>query len=173
MCGLSYRDSYYFEDGGGILREYILSSVIISLISAILLHLGHKKLGESVRMAVGVLLLSFVILPLGAVFSSLGELEIPLSLDIAESGVERTAEDAYCDGVKRALSERFGVGKDCFSVSCSGFSAVSLSAEKISVVMSGDASRIDFRAVRDYILESLEAGECECEIKIDKDTLRH
>ncbi len=150
------------------MKEYLISCIVLSLIAGISLHLSHRELLPGVRMAAGVLLLSFVIMPLGGFFRTLSELELP-SFDGASGssdGITAVGEEAFLEGIARALSQRFGAEPRDFSVSCSGFSLESLSAERVRVVLSGRAALLDYRAVEDYIEENLEVGECECEIKI-------
>jgi len=150
------------------LTEYIISAIAVSLIGAIALHLAHRELLPPVKMAVGLVLLSFVILPIGSFFRSLTELELP-AFDSGEAfggSFESATGDAFSLGIALALAEEFGVPAECFSVREEGFSYESLSAERVLVVMSGSAALLDYRRVEDYIEENLEVGDAVCEIEI-------
>lgn len=149
------------------MKEYLISAVTLGLIAGIALHLAHRELLPAVRTAAGVVLLSFVVLPIGSMLRALPELEIP-DFDgsvLAPGGIEAEGEDAFCLGIERAVASRFSVKSQDVSVSCDGFKLEGLSAERVTVVLSGSAARLDYRAVRDYIEESLEVLSCEVRIE--------
>ncbi len=150
------------------MTAYLISATVLGLISGVALHLSHRELLPAVRCAAGILLLSFVILPIGSMISAVLDFELP-DISYGENsvgGVAVTGEEAFCDGIALALSERFGAKRENFSVSCRGFKLESLSADKVHIVASGGAALLDYRMIENYIEESLEVRECECEIKI-------
>ncbi|MBQ7363029.1 MAG: hypothetical protein IJW48_05810 [Clostridia bacterium] len=150
------------------MKEYLISGITLSLITAIATHLSHRELLPPVKMAAGAVLLSFVLVPLGGIFTALSELELPsFSFGDAVSGsVGEVGEEAFSEGVAKALAQRFGASEENFVVRCEGFDLETLSADKIVVVMSGSAALLDYRAIENYIEENLEVRECECKIEI-------
>lgn len=149
------------------MKEYIISSITLGLISGIILHLAHRELLPTVRTAAGIVLLSFVIIPIGGFIRALPNIEIPDfgTSELLPDGIHREGEEAFEIGIARAVAERFSVSADGVSVQCGGFSLEELSAERVTVVLSGDAARLDYRAVRSYIEENLEVKRCEVRIE--------
>lgn len=77
-----------------------------------------------------------------------------------ESFTEQSLSDAFAEGVKLAITDRFSFSEQDVEVSCIGFDVNSVSAERICVSLSGRAAFADVRAVREYV-KKLRLGECE------------
>ena len=149
------------------MANYIFTCILLSLISALLYHASHSALRDSVRSAMGVVLLLFMVSPLGALFSGAFNIKIP-QYDFSQNGAyKEVTEEAYCMGIAAALSEEFSLPRECFSVYSEGFDFDKMYSDNIHVTLTGRAAFIDYRAVRSFVLGAVDTGGCEVEIEID------
>lgn len=149
------------------MREYFVSvTVMISLCVAFFALSFRGRRDISLKMAFGILITYAVLTPLSNFLIFDGELpkiEQP-SYDFSEDYVD-VCEKAFTEGVRRLISERYGLAYEDVSVAVFGFSFESMRADRISVVLSGRASLADRHAIEEYITgEGL--GRCEVEIRI-------
>ena len=77
----------------------------------------------------------------------------------------RTLEDAFCEGVANSVSESCSLKRGEVSVSVLDFDPASVSAEKITVELSGRAAGGDARSVRAYVEKNF--GECEVILRFE------
>lgn len=147
---------------------YALGVFVICLIGGVVTLLSHGS-GRAERMVVGIVTLYIIIAPLA---EGLSDFDAERWFDsLRGEGVdisteyEGVLEDAFADGVARAVSEKFSLDKDNIRVSLSGFDSGSLRAERIRISLSGTAALADYKAVEKYV-NSLDLGECDVEIEI-------
>ena len=145
--------------------KYIFACIALAFISAILYHVSHTALRESARLAMGVLLLSFAVAPIGALLPPAFDLEIP-KVNFEGGAYIEVTEEAFCRGIAEALSDEYSVGSDCFIVVCQGFELEKMTAECVSVTLTGRAALLDYRAVREFVLSAVNIKECEVEVEI-------
>lgn len=118
------------------------------------------------RFVLGAILLSALAVPTVRLFSDLSFTDFSAdSVAIGESYTAEVLEEAYTEGIARAVEERFELSRGTVSVSCEDFSQSSVSARIIYVKLEGDAAFSDVRGVRNYVSESF--GECEVSVKLD------
>ncbi len=149
------------------MKEYLFGCIILSLISAVLTETVPSSLEPGVKSAVGVGLVVFATIPLGSMISSILTNPVPdiPSLDGSESSFYETSESAYKEGVALLLADKYSCQKSDFAVTVDGFNAESLSAECIHITLSGDAVLLDYRALSEYVTESLKVVKCDVQIE--------
>ena len=153
------------------MREYFLSVIAVSLLSALLGFLTYGGACErAVRAAAGVILIYTVCMPLGDFLAdfSPGELSVDVSAEVEVGSSEffEVAKDSFEKGVKNYVSEQFRLASDEVYVSAAGFDYEKMTAERIFVVLSGRAALADCARIRQTV-EDAGLGECEVNIKID------
>ena len=133
---------------------------------ALLLCYGSDR-GES--LAVGIITLSVILTPL---VREAAELDPEDWLDSVRGEVSEVSpeyipvlEQAFSDGIKRAVAEKFSLNEDNVRISLVGFDAEKMRAERIRIVLRGSAALSDYRAVEKYI-NGLDLGECNVQIEI-------
>ena len=149
------------------MKDYLFGCIILSLIAAALTEGVPKSLEASVRCAVGVGLIVFAALPLGnmvktAVSSPLPDLSIP---EVDTDGFHEASKDAYLEGVKLHLSEKYSCPTSDFGITADGFDEKTLSAKTLHVTLRGEAVYLDYRALSEYVESSLKVVTCDVQIE--------
>ena len=151
------------------MKEYIFGCILISLIAGIALRLCHLSLREPTKIAVGIATLLFVSSPFLYLLDGAFRIELP-SLEFSEvwgeGRFDEVGKEAYVRGVKLALAEKYGADTDSFAVTVDGFDTETLSAERLTVTLTGKAALLDYRAVCEYLENSLKIGECRVNVDI-------
>ena len=128
------------------------------------------KEGRGESLSLGIITLFLLVSPIadlsGSVGGGLSDLLDTPSVEIG-SGYADALEQSYAEGLCLALGEKFTIEKEDIAVRIVGFDAESLRAERIELILSGDAALCDYRAVEKYI-EEISSGECRVEIEIGK-----
>ena len=143
----------------------IVSVGIVAAVGGALLYDGERE-GAS-RTAISLILLLAAVAPVAAFVSQLS-LTAPTLPDlptIEDGEYTDVAREAFCDGIRTLLSEKFSLSEDCFAVKCEGFDFTSMRAERLTVTLRGAALRCDPLAVEKFI-NSYEIGVCHAEIGI-------
>ena len=125
--------------------------------------LSSGKAERAARAALGIILVSAILSPLislGQGFAQLPE----YSGAEEESVFEKTAEEAFCDGVRLAIAERFSLDAEHISVRAKGFQTEKMTAEVLTVTLSERAKLADYRAIREFVVEN-NFGKCEVELR--------
>ncbi len=132
-------------------------------------HIAYSSRLESFRrFAFGVLLFSVVCTPLFSVFDGWQGAfnDIFPEMPPAEEGSgEEVFENAFCDGVKRAVCEKFSLNYNEVRVLSESFSKEDFTAKKVRVILSGGAALSDYREIEKYV-NGMDIGECKVEIEI-------
>ena len=150
--------------------EYILSAIVISAVFAILGSLSYSQSTEGrERIALSVLLLYFLVFPLPGIAHGIADFDVSIfdgQVVLPEDGeYELVAREAFCEGVREAVSDKYGIKKDGIEVGVVGFDFGKMRAEKIKILLSGVGALADWRSIEKYVTE-LGLGECEVEILI-------
>lgn len=135
---------------------------------SLLSRLSYSSKLDGVRkFAFGILIFSVVSAPLVTSLDSLREFDIESFFSEEEDteGREELLRQAFAEGIREAVSDKFGIRNSEIRVLPDGFEAESWRAEKIRVILSGAAALSDYHAIEKYI-NSLEIGVCEVEIEI-------
>ncbi len=148
------------------MTEYILSIFGTCALLGALSLIHYKKEGAE-STAQRILFAAALILPLLDTATSIGgELPAvpPYSEDIDGEYIE-VACDAFCDGILRAVCERFSLSNGTVAVEALGFDFRLMRAEKIKITLSGAAVIADRRAIEKFI-EGEGLGECEVRLRV-------
>ena len=147
------------------MKEYILAIIAFCLVSGVLSAVSSGDVVE--RIAVGIITLFVIVSPIKEIVSeininSLGQPGYP-SLEL--EGYEGVIEDAFADGIGRAVADKFDLDYEQISVSLIGFDAEKMSAEKIHIILSGMAALASPLPIERYVNE-MNVGVCKVEIQI-------
>lgn len=150
------------------MTEYAFSVFAICLVSGLCGLLCYGS-GTSEKIVLGIVTLYVMAAPLaesvGAFdFDSLTEGVTPPEIS-TEPGYSAVAEEAFADGICRAITEEFSLKKENIRVKITGFDFENMKAQSIKIYLSGIGVLADYRGIEDYI-NSLEMGECQVEIEL-------
>lgn len=156
-----------------LLVEYYLSALIMCAVSGVAVHLSYDKKREgSIRLASGILIFFLLLSPLPTALRALTKLDTDELFDTpALDGVSDNTEladvarEAYCEGIKRLLSEQFGIEASACEVFAYGFDFETMSATRVKIILRGKGVFADYRRIESYITEQ-GLGECEVELLI-------
>lgn len=148
------------------LAEYAASLVSLAALAALaglVSYSGGEDRGH--RFAISVILLYAAIVPLVPLVSELSNIdfsditgsELP---ELSGGAYLEKSEEAFEEGIRRLVSEKWGVDETKIIVSVSGFDFETMTARKIKITLLGKGVGIDFREVKKYI-ENNGLGECE------------
>lgn len=119
--------------------------------------------------AFAVLLFYTVVIPLVPLVKDFDPTEFfeNIKLESIEGGeeYEEIAEEAFCDGIRRIVCERYAIGEENVRVAAEDFDFKNMTAEKIRITLSGRASFKDYKAIELYV-ESFGGWECDVKIEI-------
>ena len=149
------------------MREYftgVFAVIALAVALGAIAYRGRRDI--TLKMAFGVLITYTVLVPIGNLTS--GEVSLPeLSPDFSEYTEDyvQVCKDAFADGVRRLISDKFALSYDDVSVAVFDFDFETLRAGRIKVILSGSAVIADRYKIEDYI-NGEELGRCEVEIRI-------
>ena len=147
------------------MTEYALSIFGMSALLGALSLIHYNKNGPE-RAAQRVLFAAVVLLPLlNTVISFNGA--IPSIPPYTEGDGEycEVISEAFANGVKRAVCEKFSLSEDEVEVSIIELDMQSMRAEKIKVTLTGIAITSDRRAIEKFI-EGEGLGDCEVRVRV-------
>lgn len=115
------------------------------------------------RLALGIILVCAVIDPLVSMVRGLIDIDYSENEAIGQTVYEKTAEEAFLDGVRLAIMQEFSISAQELSVSAVGFSSQSMNCERITVTLMGSACFADVGAIRAFVEEN-NLGKCEVKL---------
>ena len=141
------------------MREYAALLVGMSLAFAVISSVSYKLTDKAVKLGIGIIFLVAVASPL---FSLVKDFPLPeAEIEDFDSNIySEYAEAALCKGITEEIKSRFSLKDGELAVYLVGFSAESMSAEKIKIILSSDAFGKDITAIRRFV-EGCGFGECE------------
>ena len=149
------------------MREYLFGIIAVGTLTAVALSVSHDSMRTATRLALGVITLLCVVTPVIGAVGQLRDFDLsaPVPPDTQpEGGYLAVAEEAFCDGIERALGERLGIDPNSVSAECRGFELEQMRAEWINVKISGHPNA-DFRLAEDYVRENFtKGGGCRVEL---------
>ena len=152
------------------LGEYLFSAFLICAAISVISYLSYSRTSDkALRGVMAILLLYVLILPISTLSSEIFNLDIssyPSVDSIGENLTAEGAEEAFSDGIRSLVVERYNIAEKNVSVKLYGFDFYNMRAERVSVFLSGAGVLIDSRGLEEY-LNSLGLGECEVELLID------
>ena len=145
----------------------MLSVFAISAVVGILGMFSYKGGAQLGRSAFLVLVLYTTVTPVAALVSSgdLSSLLISREYEKIEGEYSLVAEEAFADGVRRAVCDKFSVDEECVRIMIYGFDFANMRADRIKVILSGRAVILDCKKIEKY-LDGLDIGDCEVDIEI-------
>lgn len=149
------------------MSQYAISVFGICLIGGICLSLSHGS-GRVQSLAVGIITLWVILSPLSDVimhFDPDGWLDSTDFPEYESGEMDHIIEDAFADGLARAVAEKFSLDSGDIRIKLYGFDKNEMNAEKIMIILSGRAALADYKAVEKYV-DEMEIGECNVEIEI-------
>lgn len=150
------------------MKEYFLLVFAICVICGVVGLLCYGS-GKAERLAVGIIALYVIVSPIATGFDDL-KLNVdglfPDREDIeVDTGYATILEEAFIDGVKGAINEKFSIKKENIRVKTQGFDPERMTCDSICVTLRGIAVLADVESVVKYLNE-LSIGECSVEIEI-------
>ncbi len=152
--------------------EYLFSVLCALVMLGFVGYLSYPNSERTVQNALSVLLLCVVLTPIFGIIGKINDFNIDGIFDMEEytppsgEGVESVSEDAFCEGIKKLVSEKFSLEITDISVNIYGFDFEKMNAKKIKILLSGGAAFSDYRRIESYITES-GLGECEVNVKFE------
>ncbi len=147
---------------------YAIGVFAICLVGGVCLMLSHGS-GKAESLAIGIIVLWVILSPLGESLSHFdpeGWLDSIKTEDYeGGSQIGAVIEDAFAEGLARAVAEKFSLDEGDIRIRLYGFDQNKLSAERIRIILSGRAALADYKAVEKYI-DGMNIGECDVEIEI-------
>ena len=154
------------------MSEYIASLVVIAALAAFAELISYSA-GEDRghKLAISVILLYAVISPLVPLVESLRELDFEPVTDtdfpITEDGAYlEVSEEAFREGIIRAVSEKWELPREKIAVSVIGFDFADMKAEYVMITLLGRGISVDYREIEKYI-EDFGLGDCEVKYAIE------
>ena len=148
--------------------EFLVSLFLVSLSVGILGYLSYPMKSEkTVKFAFAAILLYAIVSPLPSLVSALSDFDFSVGEYIPDiSGnfdktYEEVAREAYSEGVKNYVSDKYSLSSECVSVKISGFDFEKMKAEKVVITLRGSAAAADWRSIEAHIYE---AGLGKCEV---------
>ena len=154
---------------GEYLGFLVAASAVVAL-GGLMAH-GGRSLG-AVKLALGVMLLSASVVPIvSAVAGVVEDGKEIFSEGVVPDGFsgtlyEKTAEEAFSDGVKKLVVSEFSLSVDDVDVRVHGFDVQNVRAEVIKVILSGKAAYADHKSIK-LRIEELLLGKCEVELEFN------
>ena len=150
------------------MREYIVGIVVLVFLVGVCRLIGYRADDDAAsRFAFAVLILYAVVTPATDLLPKADELDMSdFEIDISDYSEEykKAAEDAFVSGIKSMICDNFSLPQENVRVLVSGFVFESMSAERITVFLSGSAVTADNKKIEKYVRES---GAWECDVRIE------
>ena len=157
----------YHGKGGERIENAVIYTVALTATVSLASFIGYRTRDRGAeRMALGAILLAALVLPIAGLLGA----DMPLTLPKAditqesESTVAAIIEDAYVAGIKRLICTQWRLSDDAVSVSIRGFDAATVTAEHVSVTLSGTGIGADRVAVAQYLTDQ---GINNCEVRYE------
>ena len=144
---------------------YLYFTAIIAAVALASLSLCDEQQTRGFRFALGVILTAALFNPAVLAIKGLANLDFTYTGEDFESvSLEKTLEQAFCDGIANGIAEEFSIKKENVSVVPRGFDREKMSAEEIVVTLYGTAAAKDTLAVERFVTE-LGVGKCVLEVQ--------
>lgn len=141
------------------MREYLLGIIAAGVVCAVALSVSHENMRGATRSALGILMLVAVSAPVISVVQSVASsgIELPEYDGISpEGGYEAVSEEAFCEGIRKAVASEFDIDVKAITVDCHGFDFKSMRADWIYVNIS--TPKADFRRIEEYCRTNFTKG---------------
>ena len=150
------------------IEGYFLIILSTSLVSVLAGGICHGKMKRATETVLGISVLIAILSPLPTVVRQISE-DASDMLGSSAAGedllYEDTAREALCQGIARAVAEKFNCSEEAVSVAVSGFSFPEMTFEWAHIKLSEEGRLLSPPAVREFIENSF-SGRCTVEILI-------
>lgn len=150
------------------MKAYLVSVILLCAAVSLASHfLGSTEASRYGRLGLSAVLLWALISPLVGLVRALPQIpdfSLPPSTEEEPLYAVR-AEEAFCEGVRAAICEKFSLSEAQVSVRTEGFDLIEMRAARVRVLLKKEAILADGFAIAAFIEEE-GLGECEVEIEI-------
>ena len=147
-------------------NAYVFITVSMSAVALASFASYDGDARKSSRLALGIILLASLISPVISAVRGLASIDFSDTGSYVESSaVEKTLEEAFCDGIAGCIAEEFSLKRDSVSVKAIGFNSETMRADVLTVTLSGVAATKDLVAIESFA-NGLEAGKCVLEVRV-------
>ncbi len=151
------------------MTEYMTAVFALCAVISLCSMISFKEKKDfSVRFAFSTLVVYAALMPIVSSHLSFDkEIFFDYEFDAGEYSEDyiSVAEDAFCEGIKRLVTEKYGLSGESVFVLAEGFDFESMSADRIRIILSGAAALADYKGIEKYI-NDFEMGRCSVEIEI-------
>ena len=152
------------------MSAYVSVVISISAIVGICCFASYNTDDKAFKGAMAIVLIYTLASPTVSFFGDLfragegGEAAI-LDISVSDTDFAKKAEEAFCVGVRDYVSSEFGIDGESVKVVVMGFDALEMRAERIRIILYGEAVFADNRAISEK-LNGCGFGKCEVEIGV-------
>ena len=151
------------------MSDYFFTVFAASAVLGALGMLTYKENSPLEKAAISIIILYIVAAPIANAVRGGGEdlffdirIENP---EVMEDGYVQAAKDAFEDGIRRAISDKYSIKEENIAVRAVDFDFFEMKAGKIKILLTGIGVISDTRSIEKYI-KGLGVGECEVNIEI-------
>lgn len=150
-----------------MLREYAIAILKVASVASVAVALSHSRMKKSVSVAVGLVLISVIMLPIVDIIRNKTMFEISLddfeNLEIRDETIER----AFEAGIEKYIASEWGVGEECVDVRADELDLSKMRARRIYVTLRGRGIYLDYQSIEDDVERNFtDGGECEVELDV-------
>ena len=147
-------------------NAYLYFTAVVFAVALASLILYDPSDAKGYRFALGMILTAALFTPAVSLVNGLKNIDFAYTGEGFESlSLEKTLENAVCDGVRTSVADEFSINESCIEVELFGFDAEKMSAEGVRVTLSGTAAAKDIVAVEKFVSE-LGFGGCILEVRL-------
>lgn len=154
------------------MSAYLTGLISISALVGVCSYISYgEKQDKCLKAASSLILIYIVFSPAVTLikdvvdFENYGESLSDYIESIGETELGKSAEESFCDGIKKYVCDQFSLSQDEIDVRVFGFDFEKMRAQKIKIILSGKAVFADNRAISDRVTKN-GLGECEVELSV-------
>ena len=143
---------------------YVTVSVASVALASFFTYDGESR--KASRLALGIILLASLVSPIASAVRGLASIDFSdTGAYVESSAVEKTLEEAFCEGVAVCIAEEFSLKADTVSVKAHAFNSETMRADELTVTLSGSSATKDLKAVENFV-NGLGLGKCILEVRL-------
>lgn len=157
------------------MKEYLVSIVVVSFVASFASYIAYpSSMEKSAKCAIMAVVIFVTLSPVVSLVGSIADFKAEdfntedfLPGEDFEGEYIKVAEEAFSIGIKRLISDKFGIAESEAAVVVMGFDFENMKAKKINIILSGKAAFADYRSIEECV-EKNGLGECEVNISFGK-----
>ena len=143
---------------------YVTVSVASVALASFFTYDGESR--KASRLALGIILLASLVSPIASAVRGLASIDFSdTGAYVESSAVEKTLEEAFCEGVAVCIAEEFSLKGDTVRVKARAFNSETMRADELTVTLSGSSATKDLKAVESFV-NGLGLGKCILEVRL-------